>query len=313
MFLRGNPVKAMRLLVQFNLSGDEMTRVVATEQMGDAHSLLSSNELVEALGDPSFIVRQEAIHSIGRMPAEDELVDALIGVLEDPESELNISAARALGRIGSPRAIPALRRTLHSAYRPLEANSARSLALLDDSQSIPDFLVKLEQEPNPRLRLAYVSALGKLRVAGSLDQLFDLLPGTQSEVSRGEIGLAIARIVGDEKYYLQHWRSLHSEFNTSTAQALLAFQKPAGRCGMVELEEVAEASSKSFASGNLSSGITTLRTMLQWMAKSELSESTAEVLRWCIDTLQEDGENQKETILLALFTLDTAFKELAPA
>jgi len=310
MFLRGNPVKAMRMLVQFNLSGDEMTRVVATEQMGDAHSLLSSNELVEALGDPSFNVRQEAIHSIGRMPAEDELVDALIGVLEDPESELNISAARALGRIGSPRAIPALRRTLHSVYRPLEANSARSLALLDDSQSIPDFLAKLEQEPNPRLRLAYVSALGKLRVTGSLEQLFDLLPGTQSEVSRGEIGLAIARIAGDEKYYLQHWRSLHSEFNTSTAQALLAFQKPAERCGLVELEEVAEASSKKFASGDLSSGITTLRTMLQWMAKSELNEGTAEVLRWCIDTLSEEGENQKETILLALFTLDTAFKEL---
>jgi hypothetical protein len=310
MFLRGNPVKAMRMLVQFNLSGDEMTRVVATEQMGDAHSLLSSNELVEALGDPSFTVRQEAIHSIGRLPAEDELVDALIGVLEDPESELNISAARALGRIGSPRAIPALRRTLHSGYRPLEANSARSLALLDDAQSIPDFLAKLEQEPNSRLRLAYVSALGKLRVEGSIKQLFDLLYGTLSETSRGEIGLAIARIAGDEKYYLRHWRSVHSDFNTSTAQALLAFKKPAGRCGMVELEEVAEASSKSFASGDLSAGITTLRTMLQWMAASELDKTTAEVLRLCIDGLQEGGEIQKESILLALFTLDTAFKEL---
>ena len=108
MFLHGNPVKAMRLLVQYNFSGDEMTRVVATEQMGDAQSLLSSNELIEALHDPSFNVRQEAIHSIGRMPANNELVDALIEVLEDPESELNSSAARALGRLGNTRAIPAL-------------------------------------------------------------------------------------------------------------------------------------------------------------------------------------------------------------
>jgi len=312
MFLRGNPVKAMRLLVQFNLSGDEMTRIVATEQMGDAHSLLSSNELIEALRDPSFSVRQEAIHSIGRMPAEDELVDALIEVLEDPESELNISAARALGRIGSPKAIPALRRTLFSGYRPLEANSARSLAFLDDAESIPHFQVKLRQEPNPRLRLAYVSALGKLRAAGSVEQLFDLLLQARSEVSRGEIGLAIARIVGDEKYYLQHWRSLHSDFNTSTAQALLAFQKPADRYGMAELAEVAEASSKSFAAGDLDSGVTILTTMLQWLPNRDLDETTVEVLRRCIGGLQEYGGARKEIILLSLHTLDTAFSQLEP-
>ena len=313
MFLHGNPVKALRLLVQYNFSGDEMTRVVATEQMGDAHSLLSSNELIEALEDPSFTVRQEAIHSIGRMPAENELVDALIGVLEDPESELNISAARALGRIGSLKAIPALRRTLFSGYRPLEANSARSLALLGDSQSIPHFLTKLRQEPNPRLRLAYVSALGKLRVEGSVDQLFELLQQTQSAVSRGEIGLAIARIVGDEKYYLQHWRSLQSDFNTSTAQALLAMQKPAERCGMVELEEVAAVSSKSFASGDLRSGIASLRTMLQWITTGDLDNTTIEVLRWCNDGLGEYGEAREETILLSLSTLDAAFKQLDPS
>ena len=312
MFLHGNPVKALRLLVQYNFSGDEMTRVVATEQMGDAHSLLSSKELIEALGDPSFSVRQEAIHSIGRMPAEDELVDALIGVLEDPESELNISAARALGRIGSPRAIPALRRTLFSGYRPLEANSARSLALLDDAESIPHFQAQLRGEPNPRLRLAYVSALGKLRVAGSVEQLFDLLVQAQSEVSRGEIGLAIARIIGDEKYYSQHWRSLHSDFNTSTAQALLAFQKPAERCGMAELAEVAEASANSFASGKLESGVTSLATMLQWLPKKDLDETIVEVSLRCIGGLQEFGDSRKEYILLSLHTLDSAFGQLEP-
>ena len=310
MFLHGNPVKALRLLVQYNFSGDEMTRVVATEQMGDAHSLLSSNELIEALRDPSFTVRQEAIHSIGRMPAEDELVDALIGVLEDPESELNISAARALGRIGSPRAIPALRRTLFSGYRPLEANSARSLALLGDSQSTPHFVTKLEEEPNARLRLAYVAALGKLRVEQAVDQLFALLRSTKSEVSRGEIGLAIARIAGDEKYYLQGWRSLQADFNTSTAQALQAMQKPAERCRMIELAEVAEASSKSFASGDLASGVVSLRTMLHWISSEDLDQTTADILQGCIAGLEEFGGDRKEYILLSLHTIDIAFKQL---
>ena len=190
----------------------------------------------------------------------------------------------------------------------MEANSARSLALLDDAESIPHFQAKLRQEPNPRLRLAYVSALGKLRVAGSVEQLFDLLVQARSEVSRGEIGLAIARIVGDEKYYLQHWRSLHSDFNTSTAQALLAFQKPADRCGMAELAEVAEVSAKSFAAGEIGSGVTSLATMLQWLPKRDLDETIVEVSQRCIDGLQEFGDSRKEYILLSLHTLDTAFQ-----
>ncbi|UCG26258.1 MAG: MFS transporter [Chloroflexota bacterium] len=312
MFLRGNPVKAMRLLVQYNFSGDEMTRVVATEQMGDAQSLLSTNELIEALRDPSFRVRQEAIHSIGRMPAEDELVDALIEVLADPESELNISVARALGRIGSSRAVPALREALLSGYRPLEANSARSLAMLDDQESVPQIMAKLQQEPNPRLRLAYVSALGRLRVEGSIEQLFDLLYEARSEVSRGEIGLAIARIVGDEKYYLQHWRSLRSDLDTSTAQALLAFQKPAERCGLAELAEVAEASANSFAAGDSDSGVTSLATMLQWLPSVDLERTTLVVSQGCIAGLREFGNRRTEYILLSLHTLDTAFKQLNP-
>ncbi len=312
MFLRGNPVKAMRLLVTYNFSGDEMTRVVATEQMGDAHSLFSSNELIEALADPSFSVRQEAIHSIGRMPAEDELVDALIELLEDPESELNISAARAIGRIGSPRAIPALRRTLFSGYGPLEANSARALALLGDTDSISHFQAKLLQDPNPRLKLSYASALGKLRVKEAVEQLFDILKQTESEVSRGEIGLAIARIVGNEKYYLQHWRSLHSDFNTSVAQSLLALQKPAEQRGTPELAELAEASAHHFASGDLESGVVILTTMLQWLPKRDLDESIVKGLHCCMDGLQEYDGSRKEYILLSLHTLDSAFSQLAP-
>ncbi len=310
MFLHGNPIKALRLLVQYNFSGDEMTRVMATEQMGDAQNLLSSNELIEALHDPSFSVRQEAIHSIGRMPANDQLLDALLEVLEDPESELNISAARALGRLGNRRAIPALRRTLNAGYRPLEANSARSLASLDDHASSAQFLNKLQHEPNPRLRLAYVSAVGKLRIEEALTPLFLLLEKAGSEVARGEIGLAIARIVGNEKYYLQHWRSLNTDFNTATAQALLAMQKPAERCGMLDLAEIAEVSAKSFSAGDSAAGVTSMITMLHWLSKEDLDEATLAVLSYSITQLQEHGAARKEYILLALHVLDVAFEQL---
>ena len=145
---------------------------------------------------------------------------------------------------------------------------------------------------------------------GSIAQLFDLLRQTRSEVSRGEIGLAIARIIGDEKYYLQHWRSLHSDFNTSTAQALLSLQKPADRCGMVELAEVAGASANSFAAGNVDSGVTTLITMLNWLSEEPIGDTLNEMIQQCISGLQEFGGSRSEYILLSLHALDVAFGQL---
>jgi HEAT repeat protein/MFS-type transporter involved in bile tolerance (Atg22 family) len=310
MFLRGNPIKAMRFLIQYNFSGDEMTRVVATEQMGDAHSLLSSMELIEALSDPSFHVRHEAIHSIGRMPAQHDLLEALVAVLTDPESELNITAARALGRMGDQRAIPALRETLHAGYRPLEANSARALALLGGEESAPRFMEKLAEEPNPRLRLAYVSALGHLRVKEALEQLFELLYETQSEVSRGEIGLAIARICGDEKYYLQHWRSLRSDFATSTAQAILDFEKGCKRCGMAEFESILKTTARDFAENNFSSAVNSLREMLSMIPIDSLDEPVSTVIKNCIEGLENLEDGRLDFVLLSLFAIDLAFKQM---
>jgi hypothetical protein len=146
-----------------------------------------------------------------------------------------------------------------------------------------------------------------------VEQLFDLLQTARSEVSRGEIGLAIARIVGDEKYYLQHWRSLYSDFNISAAQALLAFQKPAERCGTPELAEMAEASANSFAAGAIDSGVIILTTMMQWLPKNELDEPIGQASQRCIDGLREYGALRIEYILLSLHTLNTAIGLLQPA
>ena len=109
---------------------------------------------------------------------------------------------------------------------------------------------------------------------------------------------------------MPHWRSLRSDFNTSTAQALLAFQKPAERCGLPELAEVAEASASRFASGDLDAGITSLATMLQWLPNDALGRAMPVVSQGCITGLQEHGKRRKEYILLSLHTLDVALKQL---
>jgi hypothetical protein len=277
--------------------------------MGDAQNPLSMNELIEALSDPSFNVRYEAVHSIGRMPPEPALVDALLALLEGPESELSSVAARALGKLGDRRAIEPLRRTMVSGYRMLEANSARALAALDDQDSIPHFLDKLKREPNTTLRVAYASALGKVRASAAIGDLFTLLRQAESEVLRGEIGLALARIAGDERYYMQHWRSLRSNGDTATAQAMLALQKLTKTGVTGGLASLLGDCAHHFAQGDIQ-GADLLRTVLdRALEETRLDPTLAAILAECSRGLAEFGASRTEFILLALHVLDIALRQ----
>ncbi|MBN1994019.1 MAG: MFS transporter [Anaerolineae bacterium] len=309
MFVRGNPVRALESLIQYNFSGDEMTRLTITERMGDAQSLLSTNELIEALSDPSFNVRYQAIHSIGRMPPDPALVDALLSLLDEEPSELSFVVTRSLGRLEDKRAVEPLRKLLFSGYHLLEANSARALGMLGDTDSIPHLLEKFRNEPSLVLRVAYATALGKLHATEAIGELFTLLRNTEAEVPRGEIGLALARIAGDERYYMQQWRSLRSNPNTATAQALLALQKLAKQPARESFITLTETGAQHFAKGDSAQGATLLQEMLRQLPEDNLDKSLVSVLHECADSLAQFGNTRIEFILLSLHTLNIALRQ----
>lgn len=308
-FLRGNMLRALESLIQYNFSGDELARIATTERMGDSQNPLSANELIEALSDPSYNVRYQAVNSIGRMPPEPELVDALIGTL-DEVTELSFAVTRSLGRLGDPRAIPPLRKLLSSGYHLIEANAARALAMLDDVESIPYLRQKLQNESNQTLRIAFATALGKLRATEATDDLFELLCQTNSDVLRGEVGLAIARIAGDERYYMQQWRSLRANPNTATGQSILALQKPAKRLELEKFIELTEKGADQFAQGNLDAGAKTLAALIDTLPTAGLEESLVHIMEKCNRKLIIHGGERMEFVLLTLHMLDTAFSQL---
>jgi len=309
MFWRGNPIQALFLLIRYKFAGTEVSRLATTQRLGDTRNPLSAHELIQALSDPSFNVRYEAVISIGRMPPEPELVDALLAVLGDTEMELSTVAARSLGALGDTRAIPPLRQALSSGYPFLEASSARALAMLGDADGIPYFLDKLKSEPDPMLRIAYASALGKLRAPQAIPELFALLRQVEPRVARGEIGLALARIAGDERYYLQHWPALRANLNTGAAQAALALGKPARHMKADDLGARVEVCAKCFAQGDLPGGAACLGDMIQRLLARNLNESLGCILGECAAGLSEFGGTRPELILLALHSLDIALRQ----
>jgi hypothetical protein len=311
MFMRGNPIRAIESLIQYNLSGDETTRVVTTERMGDAQNPLSNNELIEALSDPSFNVRYEAVHAIGRMPPEPELIEALLDVLDQGHSELSFVVIRSLGRLGDPRAIQPLRQLLFSGYHMLEANSARALAMLGDIESAPHFLEKFRSESNQVLRIAYASALGKVRAVEAMDEIFSFLRQTQPEVQRGEIGLALARMVGDERYYMQQWRSLRSNPNTATAQAVLALRKLVKQPEQTAWVALTQTCARHFALGDSEQGAAQLCELICQMPTNQLEKTLARLLQACAKNLAEFSDTRIEFILLALHAITIALGQMS--
>ncbi|MCB0191305.1 MAG: MFS transporter, partial [Anaerolineae bacterium] len=285
MFLRGNPIRALESLVQYNFAASEDTRMATTERMGDAGNPLSTFELIEALKDPSFNVRYEAIHAIGRMPPEPELVEALLAALDEGKSELSFVITRSLGRLGDPQAIEPLRRLLFSGYHLLEANAARALAMLGDRDSVPHILEKFQAEPNRVLKIAYVSALGQLGVTEAVPDIFSLLRQTRNETYRAEIGLALARIAGEETYYMQHWPSLKGSPATATAQAVLALQKTMTSARQERLAQQLDTCATGFAQGELVTGALDLYAIIEALLPLLPDEPSATVLAECATDL----------------------------
>lgn len=306
MFLRGNPIRALESLVQYNFAASEDTRMLITERMGDAGNPLSTFELIEALKDPSFNVRYEAIHSIGRMPPEPELVEALLTELDEGKSELSFVITRSLGRLGDPQAIEPLRRMLFCGYHLLEASAARALSMLGDEESLPHFLDKLRHESNPVLKIAYASALGKLRAGEAVSDIFALLRQTENETYRGELGLALARIAGEENYYMQQWRLLRANPATATAQALLALQKLAVSARLGQMANRTAACAAEFAQGNTAPGAAKLQQLIGHMAQHHPPDPLADILNECAACLAQFDDSRLEIILLSLHTLDIA-------
>lgn len=308
MFMRGNPIRALESVALYNFARSETQRVSTTARLGDAQSALSTNELLEALQDPSFNVRYEAINSLGRTPTEPRVVDALLNVLTGPESELSIAATRALANLGDPQAIPVLRRTLHSGYPLLEANSARALANLGDTESVPVFLAKLREEPNRRLRIAYASALGKLGDTNAIPELFTLMRQAHTDTSRGEFGLALARLAGDERYYIQNWRRLRAGRATAIAQAVLALKRLVRSPQAEQVHPLLDQCSRQFGANENKAGITTLIDVLALVEAMSISKAQAAILAACRQNLAEYGDSRLEFILLSLHTMHTALR-----
>jgi HEAT repeat protein len=268
-----------------------------TERLGITKSPFTVEELLEALYDPRFFVRFEAIVSIARRRPDPRLTDALIEKLEGDEPALSTVAAWALGRIGDERALKALRGGLNARYRSVQAHCARSLGSLGDTTVTPI-----------RLQLAFAAALGKLGALEAIDPLLALLRESGSQDARLESALALARLVGEEHDFIQLQRRVESEPGTTLSQQVTALKGKLAKSNQssAEMEETLDAAAETLAQHDLAQGIDLLRHGLQLLLENLPARPCRAVIQECVARLEQFGTRRLEYAVLALHAAECA-------
>ncbi len=312
MFVQGNPIMAFHSMIRYRFADNETERVSTTRRLGDAENPLSAAELLEAVTDPSFNVRYEAILAMARMPAQPGLTEALGAILDSKEPDLCVAAGWALGRIGDRRAIPALRRALRSEYALLRSRSARSLAILGDADAVPLLLDLLHTEPHDGIRVAYATALGQFRADQAMADLLALLDRLPPGTLRREVCLALARLIGGERHFIRLWRATRQDFGTGCANAVLALERRYERLRppLPDCTAALAEAERAFAEQDSSRAAAVLAGLVGRLSPGALEDGLQRLLAGGAARLAGAGSPDPDLVLLVLSGLQAAAARL---
>ena len=310
-FYRGNPFLAMSSLLRYQFARDEDTTVQVTESLGRTNSKLAVEELLDALEDPRFNVRLEAILAMARLQPDARITAALVKTLGGNTLALSVLAAWALGRIDDQRAIAPLREGLKSTYRTIRAQCARTLGTLLDEESIPTLLKHFQNrdEADVGLHMAYASALGKLRVDEAVDEMLVFLQETTDQNIRFELALALARVVGDEGYFVQLERSTRADSGTALSQAMTGLGKAASKAAVSQYVARFDECADVMAHDDMTRGLTILREIATAIVPVDAKRPVAKILRACAAQIEEVGTDRLEYTILAIHALNIRLGE----
>jgi hypothetical protein len=309
MFFQGNPIAALQALYFYDRGGKETERVAAIKRIGSTRSPLVVDEFIDALRDPSFNVRYEAVIEIARSAPHPRLTEALVKVLEGDEPDLATTAAWALGRIEDKAGVPALIRALESTHRLIRTRSARALAMQRAREASPAILKLFHEEQDQSLALAYAAALGGVAGEEALPSLLDFLRRLESEKARLEVALSIATILGQDDRAVKLWRRMYADPGDALAGVIVGLRRrlpalvPHLPPGFKTLDHVIERAARAFGSNDIARGTSELRVLAAAVDPDHLTPGAAVVLWEAITAMDEHGPKRMEYVTLCVHAM----------
>ncbi len=174
-----------------------LVRACAVKALGRIAVPKTLPALVAALKDPQWAVRILAAHSLGIL-ARPEATPALIEMLEDKDENVRLMACNALGRIGDRRAETPLIRVFETADQQghqlsnsleIQEQAVRALGEIGTQRAI-DFLATVLKGGELQLRSRAAIVLAEIGSAATIPALFEALLDPDPDI-RGDATYAL--------------------------------------------------------------------------------------------------------------------------
>ncbi|HEU5368791.1 MAG TPA: HEAT repeat domain-containing protein, partial [Ktedonobacterales bacterium] len=145
---------------------DEDCRAAAAWALGMLRSPVALKPLARAMGDASTVVRQQVAESLGQL-GDPITFDLLLDALTDAEEPLEVraAAARALGQLHLPQALPVLQELLDAPPPALRLAAVEALGHLGFGRGYRLLVPLLWHDPDRAVRHAAARALARLAQA----------------------------------------------------------------------------------------------------------------------------------------------------
>jgi MFS family permease len=189
----------------------------AALSLGELKDPAAAEALIELVDHYPELVEEETIWALGATGGEKAILP-LEHMLSSPRALIRRSAARALARIGSKNAVPALRKAALADGDPdLRRAALQALRMLDAREAEPEILIGLQDE-FPGVQVAAAEAAGEFEVRAAADVLRTRIPEA-GEGIRGEMIYALGAVGEQEDLalLLSESHSIHTAFSRQRA------------------------------------------------------------------------------------------------
>ncbi|MGB2975100.1 MAG: HEAT repeat domain-containing protein, partial [Phycisphaerae bacterium] len=116
--------------------------------------------------------------------------------LTDPHSSIRPQAARALGRIGDPRAVPALLECLSGGSEDLQEACAHALGAIGGRESVRQLLRLLGEKRTERVLVSGAEAVSKHGIVEAAWEILPRMHATANPVLRRQLAIAMGNLLG---------------------------------------------------------------------------------------------------------------------
>jgi len=208
---------------------DEIRLLILNKKENELlNSLSQEKEVVQgflldiARSDSDWKIRRNAIKTLGKGKVTQSIKLLHEILLKDHLTVLRKSAAKALGNIGDPIAIPSLIEALKTSKDPsIVIEVASSLGVLKATQALDD-LLKMLNNKDGEIRENVAQALGMIGDSKAINPLLKILKDDQEAWVRGQAAEALGligdkRVVTDLIFTLENDNGIGVSVKTATA------------------------------------------------------------------------------------------------